>query len=75
MAGKVAVMGLLERHGEKGKARCASTSWTTASSSTCSAPSASNVEPGATVYTDALLSYHGLADATTSTTSSTTSSS
>ncbi len=57
MAGKVAVMGLLERHGRTAAARSACKSSTGRKRSTCSRPSREHVEAGLDVYTDALRSY------------------
>jgi transposase-like protein len=56
--GKVAVMGLLERHGEV-RAKVVPSR----KKRTLQAEVKANVAPGSTVYTDALLSYQGLDDA------------
>ncbi len=54
MVGKVAVMGLLERHGEDGQPSPHCKSSATARSINLSRPSARTSNAGATIYTDAL---------------------
>jgi transposase-like protein len=61
--GKAAVMGLLERHGE-GKSRVRVTVVPSRRKPTLQAEVRKHVEPGATVYTDALASYEGMDDYT-----------
>jgi transposase-like protein len=56
-AGKVAVMGLLERHPEKGKSRVRTKTLDTIRTYRLMGEISSNVEDGSTVYTDALKSY------------------
>ena len=66
-------MGLLERHGKDGTRRSAPKSCQNGRKRASAGPtSRENVEPGATVYTDALTSYDGLERPSTSTRSSTT---
>lgn len=60
MAGKVAVMGLLERHPEKGKSRIRLRGLDGRQKRHLQAPVAQEVEFGATIHTDALFSYQGL---------------
>jgi transposase-like protein len=59
-AGKVAVMGLLQRHPEKGKSRVRTTPVETIRTYRLHTEVTKNVEDGATVYTDALASYNKL---------------
>lgn len=59
-AGKVAVMGLLERHGKRGHSTIKTTIVPNARKSGLQARVRANVEPGSSVYTDALRSYIGL---------------
>jgi transposase-like protein len=59
-AGKVAVMGLLDRHPEKGKSRIRTTPIETTRAYRLHTEVSKNVEDGATVYTDALASYQKL---------------
>jgi transposase-like protein len=56
MAGKIAVMGLLERHGE-GKSRVRTEVITNRKRNQLEQSIAANVVPGTTIYTDALRSY------------------
>jgi transposase-like protein len=58
--GKVAVMGLLQRHGKDGHSTIRVATLTNRKRYTLQAGVRMNVEPGATVYTDALPSYTGL---------------
>ena len=71
IAGKVAVMGLLERHGKDGSSQVRTAESRAAASATLQATSREHVEAGATVYTDAFSSYQRSGRAITSTTSST----
>ena len=57
MVGKVAVMGLLERHGKDGAAVCAWRLSRTAERTSCDADRREHVEPASTMNTDALPSY------------------
>jgi transposase-like protein len=59
-AGKVAVMGLLERHPEKGKSRVRTKPVDTVRAYRLHEEVSRNVEDGATVYTDELKSYSRL---------------
>jgi transposase-like protein len=59
-AGKVAVMGLLQRHPEKGKSRIRTTTVENVRTHRLHREVANNVNDGATVYTDALASYQKL---------------
>lgn len=63
MAGKVAVMGLLERHPEKGKSRIKLLGLDGRQKRHLQTPVRKHVEAGATVHTDALFSYQGLDNA------------
>ena len=72
MVGKVAVMGLLERHGEDGTAGPHSIVPSTPKRDLQPTRPTRTSSTGATVYTDALPSYDGPGAPTTSTTSSTT---
>lgn len=56
-AGKVAVMGLLQRHPEKGKSRVRTKTVETIRTYRLMSEISANVEDGSTVYTDALQSY------------------
>jgi transposase-like protein len=56
-AGKVAVMGLLERHPDKGKSRVRTKPVETIRTYRLMSEMSANVEDGSTVYTDALQSY------------------
>ncbi len=60
--GKVAVMGLLERHGNDGTSRVRVAKISNNRKRTLQPKIREHVEPGAAVYTDALLSYDGLED-------------
>ena len=62
MAGKVAVMGLLERHPEKGKSRMRTAVVQGRRKSDLQPVVYDNVEAGATVNSDAHFSYQGLSD-------------
>jgi transposase-like protein len=62
MAGKVAVMGLLERHPEKGKSRVRTTVVAGRRKGDLQPVVYDNVEAGTTVHTDAHFSYQGLSD-------------
>jgi hypothetical protein len=59
-AGKVAVMGLLQRHPEKGKSKVRTQTIDTIRTYRLNQEVSKNVEDGATVYTDALASYRPL---------------
>jgi transposase-like protein len=59
-AGKVAVMGLLQRHPEKGKSKVRTQTLDTIRTYRLNQEVSKNVEDGATVYTDALASYRPL---------------
>lgn len=59
-AGKVAVLGLLQRHGEKGKSRIRTKPVDTIRAHRLRGEVMNNVEDGATIYTDALKSYDKL---------------
>jgi transposase-like protein len=59
-AGKVAVMGLLERSTEKGKSRVRTKAVETVRAYRLAAEVSRNVEDGSTVYTDSLKSYQNL---------------
>ena len=59
-AGKVAVMGLLERHPEKGKSRVRTKAVETVRAHRLAREVSANVEDGSTVYTDQLKSYQNL---------------
>jgi transposase-like protein len=59
-AGKVAVMGLLERHPEKGKSRIRTKTIDSIRTYRLHNEVSANVEDGSTVYTDALKSYQKL---------------
>jgi transposase-like protein len=59
-AGKVAVMGLLERHPEKGKSKIRTLTLDNIRTYRLRQEVTKNVEDGATVYTDALASYRPL---------------
>lgn len=59
-AGKVAVLGLLERHPEKGKSRVRTLPVETIRTHRLHGEVIKHVEDGATVYTDALASYNKL---------------
>ena len=59
-AGKVAVMGLLQRHPEKGKSRVRTKAIDTIRAFRLHGEVARNIEDGSTVYTDALQSYNRL---------------
>jgi transposase-like protein len=59
-AGKVAVLGLLERHPEKGKSRVRTKTVDTIRTHRLQNEVSTNVEDGSTVYTDALKSYQRL---------------
>jgi transposase-like protein len=59
-AGKVAVLGLLERHPEKGKSRVRTKPVENVRKHKLHAEIIENVEDGATIYTDALKSYQRL---------------
>jgi transposase-like protein len=59
-AGKVAVLGLLQRHSERGKSRVRTVPVETIRAYRLHGEVAKNVEDGATVYTDALKSYDRL---------------
>lgn len=58
--GKIAVMGLLERHAEKGKSRVRTTIVPNVKRPRLHAEVAKHVDDGSAVYTDALKSYNGL---------------
>jgi transposase-like protein len=60
MAGKVAVMGLLQRHPEKGKSKVRVRGLDGRQKRHLQMPVRQEVEKGANVYTDALFSYQGL---------------
>jgi len=60
MAGKVAVMGLLERHPEQGKSRIRLRGLDGRQKRHLQTPIAQEVELGSTIHTDALFSYQGL---------------
>ncbi|MGE0359955.1 MAG: IS1595 family transposase [Vicinamibacterales bacterium] len=60
MAGKIAVMGLLERHPEKGQSRVRLRGLDTRKKRDLQMRVRQHVEAGATVNTDALFSYQGL---------------
>jgi len=62
MVGKTAVMGLLERHGPDTSSRVKVQVIPGTRKRTLQAEVRQHVEPGSTVYTDALKSYDGLAD-------------
>src|SRR5688572_6877331 len=62
MAGKVAVMGLLERHPEKGQSRVRATVVAGRRKGDLQPVVYDNVEPGTTVHSDAHFSYQGLSD-------------
>lgn len=62
MASKAAVMGLLERHPEKGKSKMRLKTLENRKRDALLGEVRSNVEAGSTVHTDALKSYLGLAD-------------
>jgi hypothetical protein len=62
MASKAAVMGLLERHPEKGKSKVRLKTLENRKRDALLSEVRSNVEAGATVHTDALKSYLGLAE-------------
>jgi transposase-like protein len=59
-AGKIAVMGLLQRHPEKGKSKIRTKAVETVRAYRLAAEVSDNVEDGSTVYTDALKSYASL---------------
>lgn len=59
-AGKVAVMGLLQRHPEKGKSKVRTQTLDTVRTYRLNQEVSKNVEDGSTVYTDALASYRPL---------------
>jgi transposase-like protein len=59
-AGKVAVLGLLERHPEKGKSKVRTKTIDTIRTHRLQGEVSQNVEDGSTVYTDALKSYQRL---------------
>jgi transposase-like protein len=59
-AGKVAVMGLLERHGDKGRSKVELRIVSNVKRRSLQAEVRSAIEPGSRVYTDALKSYRGL---------------
>jgi transposase-like protein len=59
-AGKIAVLGLLERHPEKGKSKIRTKTVDTIRTYRLRAEVSANVEDGSTVYTDALKSYQSL---------------
>lgn len=60
MVGKIAVMGLLERHGDGGKSRVRTQIVHSTRSYPLQSVVRSEVARGANVYTDALMSYNGL---------------
>lgn len=60
MAGKVAVMGLLERHPEKGMSKIRLRGVEGRQKRHLQTPIRQEVEPGTTIHTDALFSYQGL---------------
>ena len=61
MTGKIAVMGLLERHGKDGRAAVRTAGrHEPQEEHTCKPTSRDTSQPGADVYTDALASYDGL---------------
>ena len=60
MAGKVAVMGLLERHPEKGMSKIRLRGLEGRQKRHLQTPIRQEVEPGTTINTDALFSYQGL---------------
>jgi transposase-like protein len=60
LAGKAVVMGLLERHSKDGRSRVRTEVVSTTRRSHLQGVVYDNVEPGSTVYTDALKSYNGL---------------
>jgi transposase-like protein len=62
-SGKTAVMGLLQRHEEKGKSKVETRVIRTNNRETLQSIIRSRVEPGTAISTDALLSYKGLHDA------------
>jgi transposase-like protein len=59
-AGKVAVMGLLERHPEKGKSRVRLSTVPTTSRENLQPIIRKNVEPGTEIYTDSHSAYEGM---------------
>jgi transposase-like protein len=59
-AGKVAVMGLLERHGKDGHSRIRVATVPNNRTAPLQAGVRLNVEPGSNIYTDAFRSYNGL---------------
>jgi transposase-like protein len=61
MAGKVAVMGLLDRHGKDGSSRVRTMVIAGRKKEQLCEPIAEHVEAGSTVYTDALRSYNNIA--------------
>ncbi len=60
VAGKVAVMGLLERHSKKGRSTVRASVLPDTFKQTLMGRATRNIEPGAEVHTDALPSYKGL---------------
>lgn len=60
VAGKTVVMGLLERHGDKGKSRVRTEVLGSIRKAHLQGHVRDHVEPGSAVYTDALPSYTGL---------------
>lgn len=62
MASKAAVMGLLERHPEKGKSKIRLQTLDNRKRNALLGEVRTNIERGATVHTDSLKSYFGLAD-------------
>lgn len=60
--GKMAVMGLLERHGSGAKSRVRAKVVANRRKPTLQAEITEHVEPGSEVFTDALLSYEGIQD-------------
>src|ERR1051325_9199926 len=61
-SGKAAVLGIVERTSEKGKSRIKAMHVQNVKAKTLVPPIREAVEPGATLYTDALKSYLGLGD-------------
>jgi transposase-like protein len=57
MAGKIAVMGLLERHSKDGRSRVRAEVIANRKRNQLEQTISANVEPGSTIYTDALRSY------------------
>lgn len=62
VAGKAAVMGLLDRHGKDGTSQVRTVVLTGRRRYQIQPEVRSQVEPGSAIYTDSLMSYQGLAD-------------